>query len=82
MTSKAKDCSDDGGEIVGELRATLDFLPPPDQLVPKDDTVKVTLSLSRDSVAFFKRQAAAHQVPYQKMIRALVDAYAKRHARG
>jgi hypothetical protein len=31
-----------------------DFLPPPSELVFKKDTVKVTLSLSRRSVNFFK----------------------------
>jgi len=38
----------------------------------------VTLSLSRKSVDFFKREAKRQNVPYQRMIRALVDAYAKR----
>jgi predicted DNA binding CopG/RHH family protein len=52
--------------------------PLPDQLVRRDDNVKVTLSLSRRSVAFFKREARKHRVPYQRMIRALVDEYATR----
>jgi len=40
---------------------------------------KVTLSLSQRSVVFFKRAAARHRrVPYQRMIRALVDAYAEK----
>jgi predicted DNA binding CopG/RHH family protein len=38
----------------------------------------VTLSLSRRSVDFFKQAAKARRVPYQRMIRALVDAYAER----
>jgi predicted DNA binding CopG/RHH family protein len=42
--------------------------------------VKVTFALSRRSVAFFKREAAKRHVPYQRMIRALVDAYAQRQA--
>ena len=65
------------GEI-GRLRVIKDFLPPPDQLVLRDDNVKVTLSLSRRSVAFFKREARKRRVPYQRMIRALVDEYAIR----
>jgi hypothetical protein len=40
--------------------------------------VKVTLALSRRSVDFFKRAAKSRRVPYQRMIRALVDAYAER----
>jgi predicted DNA binding CopG/RHH family protein len=53
-----------------------DFLPAPDQLVPREDSVKVTLSLSRRSLDFFKREAKKQRVPYQRMIRALVDVYA------
>jgi hypothetical protein len=57
-----------------------DFLPPPERLALREDMVQVTLTLSRRSVAFFKREAARRRVPYQPMIRALVDEYAKRHA--
>jgi predicted DNA binding CopG/RHH family protein len=65
------------GEI-GELIVVDDFLPPPAELVLREDTVKVTLALSRRSVDFFKREAERARVPYQRMIRALVDAYAER----
>jgi len=67
------------GEI-GRLRVVEDFLPPPDDLVPREDNVKVTLSLSRRSLDFFKREARKRRVPYQRMIRALVDTYAERQA--
>ena len=39
----------------------------------RDDTVKVTLALSRRSVEVFKHEAANQRGPYQRMIRALVD---------
>jgi len=68
------------GEI-GSVRVVEDFLPPPEALVPREDTVKVTLALSRRSVDFFKRAAKKRRVPYQRMIRALVDAYAERQER-
>lgn len=64
------------GEI-GKVKVIKDFLPPPDKLVPREENVKVTLSLSRRSVEFFKREAGKRRVPYQRMIRALVDAYAE-----
>ncbi len=67
------------GEI-GRLRVVKDFLPAPDALVPREENVKVTLSLSRRSVDFFKHAAKARRVPYQRMIRALVDAYAEKQA--
>jgi hypothetical protein len=65
------------GEI-GRPRVIGDFLPLPDDLVPREDNVKVTLSLSRRSLDFFKREARKRRVPYQRMIRALVDTYAER----
>jgi predicted DNA binding CopG/RHH family protein len=65
------------GEI-GRIRVIDDFLPSPDALVLREDNVKVTLSLSQRSVEFFKRAAHQRRVPYQRMIRALVDAYAEK----
>ena len=65
---------------LGRIEVVGDFLPPPDQLVLKDDSVTVTTSLSRKSVDFFKTHAARSQVPYQRMIRALLDDYAERHS--
>ncbi|MBU0505439.1 MAG: CopG family transcriptional regulator [bacterium] len=52
-----------------------DFLPSPDQLAFKEDQVKVTMFLSKNSVEFFKKQAKKHDTQYQKMIRNLLDFY-------
>jgi hypothetical protein len=68
-----------GNEPLGRLEVITDFLPPPDQLVLRDNGVKITISLSKRSVDFFKRHAARSKVPYQKMIRSLLDGYAKHH---
>jgi hypothetical protein len=68
------------GEI-GRVRIVADFLPPPDRLVLREENVKVTLSLSQRSVTFFKRAAQKRRVPYRRMIRALVDAYAEKQER-
>ncbi len=54
-----------------------DFLPPPSQLVKRESTAKITLELTRSSLEFFKRRAKKEHVPYQRMIRGLIDAYAK-----
>ena len=67
------------GEI-GDVRVVEDFLPSPDELVMADETVKVTLSLTRRSVDFFKHEAEKRRVPYQRMIRALVDGYTERQS--
>jgi predicted DNA binding CopG/RHH family protein len=62
-------------EPLGELKVVKDFLPSPDELVLKDETVKITLSLTKSSIDFFKQQAKQHHTQYQKMIRALLDQY-------
>lgn len=62
-------------EPIGKIRVVKDFLPPPEDLVFREDNVKVTLSLSRESVEFFKKQAAKNRTQYQKMIRRLLDLY-------
>ena len=62
-------------EPMGSLKVVRDFLPPPDQLVLKEEQVKVTISLSRESVDFFKRAARQNHTSYQKMIRRVIDLY-------
>ena len=52
-----------------EMEVIEDFLPPPEKLVRKAPSVKVTISLSETSVDFFKRQARKNNTQYQKMIR-------------
>ena len=54
----------------------IDFLPPPSKLVKRESTAKVTLELTERSLRFFKREAKRERVPYQRMIRGLIDAYA------
>ena len=67
-------------EPLGKLEVVPDFLPRPEDLVFRDDGVKVTLALSKRSVEFFKTQAQKHNTQYQRMIRRLLDAYAEHHA--
>jgi hypothetical protein len=66
-------------EPLGKLEVVSDFLPLPEDLVFRDDGVKVTLALSKRSVDFFKSQALKHNTQYQRMIRRLLDAYAEHH---
>lgn len=55
-----------------------DFLPSPAELAKEDKSIKVTISLSRESVDFFKKAAVKHGGQYQKMIRKLLTEYTKR----
>lgn len=50
-------------EPLGRLEVVEDCLPPPEQLVSREDGVKVAISLSRKSVVFFKSHAAVSKVP-------------------
>ena len=68
-------------EPLGDVRVIDDFLPSPDELAFKEDSIKVTIGLSRRSVDFFKREAKRRRTPYQRMIRRLLDAYAAHHER-
>lgn len=66
-------------EDLGDIEVVHDFLPRPDELVLKKESVKVTLSSSKNSVAFFKKMAKKNHTQYQKMIRALIDRYAEEY---
>ena len=66
----------DIAEAIEQAEVIPDFLPSPDQLVLKEETVRVTLNLNRRSVDFFKMQARENGVPYQGMIRKVLDLYA------
>jgi predicted DNA binding CopG/RHH family protein len=57
-----------------------DFLPPPSELVLKEDLEKVTIALSKSSVEFFRREARRNGTQYQRMIRALLDKYVQINA--
>lgn len=64
-------------EPIGKIKITNDFLPTPRELVLKEDTVRVTLVLSKRSINYFKREAVKQHAHYQSMIRSLVDKYAQ-----
>lgn len=68
-------------EPLGDPKVIPDFLPRPDELVFRDEGVKVTIALSKRSVEFFKGEARKHRTQYQRMIRRLLDAYAEHHSR-
>lgn len=76
MTAKIKYTN----EPLGEVKVIKDFLPSPAELSFNEESVKVTLALSRKSVDFFKSEAAKNQTQYQRMIRRLVDAYVVAHS--
>ena len=62
-------------EPIGEIKIIPDFLPSPKELALKNQNTKVTISLSSESVLFFKKAAKKHHMQYQKIIRQLLDEY-------
>lgn len=67
-------------EPMGSPKVIRDFLPSPDELAFREEDVKITITLSKRSVDFFKSKAAQSDMQYQRMIRRLLDAYAEAHA--
>ncbi len=67
-------------EPIGNPKVVPDFLPRPEDLVMRDEGVKVTIALSKRSIEFFKTEAQKHNTQYQRMIRRLLDAYAEHHS--
>jgi len=70
---------DDYDEPIGQVTRVEDFLPPPDQLILKEETVNVTLTLSKASVEFFKNEARKSNLSYQGVIQTLVDRYVQQY---
>jgi hypothetical protein len=62
-------------EPIGEPRVIRDFLPSPKELAFREEDIKITITLSRKSVDFFKAEASKADTQYQRMIRRLLDAY-------
>jgi predicted DNA binding CopG/RHH family protein len=52
-----------------------DFLPTPEELSLHEKKTKVTLTLTKKSLDFFKTSAKQHGASYQAMIRKLLDYY-------
>ena len=65
----------------GRMTRIKDVLPSPEELALSDEQVKVTISLSKKSVEYFKNEAKKHHTKYQKMIRRLLDRYTFQHMR-
>jgi predicted DNA binding CopG/RHH family protein len=58
-----------------EAKVVSDFLPKPENLILKEKKTRVTLTLTQNSLDFFKITAKKHKASYQAMIRRLIDYY-------
>ena len=56
-----------------------DFLPSPAEIALKEKTRRVTINLNEESLLVFKREAKRLGVPYQKLLRTVVDLYSQHY---
>lgn len=52
-----------------------DFLPRPEEIAKAEMVAKVTIGLSDRSVKFFQKASRKYNIPYQRLIRKVLDAY-------
>lgn len=76
MSKKIKYEDNPFGDIKLGKKVFLPELPSPSELAEAEKNTKITLCVSERSLKYFKKQATKHKVPYQAMIRRLLDAYA------
>ena len=76
---KYKSAPENISEAITVSERISDFLPPPEKLIRKEETMKVTIALSKSSVNFFKQKSRETGVPYQTMIKSVLDRYAKHY---
>lgn len=62
-------------EPQGRLRAVRDDLPPPQALVPHEDSVPVTISLSREAAEFYRVEAAKAGLPVHRFLRRMLESW-------
>ncbi len=67
-------------EPLGKTKVVPDLLLSSSELAFREESVKVTLALSKKSIEFFKSEATKHHTQYQRMIRRLLDSYVDAHA--
>jgi len=75
------DAPDEVHDTLLNAKEVVDFLPSPELLFAKEETKKITISLSTKSIDFFKNISKENHVPYQQMIRKILDNYTERYAK-
>ncbi len=60
-------------------RRVHDFIPSPAEIALRERTKRVTINLNEGSLRIFKKEATRLAIPYQKLLRTVVDLYAHRY---
>ncbi len=69
----------DRNEPYGKLTPIPDFLPPPEELLPREETIKITVAIDEKTLKFFKNYAKTSGLKYQRIIREVLKGYARRY---
>lgn len=62
-------------EPQGRLRAVRDELPLPQDLVPHEDSIPVTVSLSREAAEFYRVEAAKSGLSLHRFLRRMLESW-------
>ena len=71
--------SRDINEPQGKLTPIPDFLPSPEELLPREETIKITIALDSKTLRFFKQYAGKAGLKYQRIIREVLKSYARKY---
>ncbi len=69
----------DSNEPRGKLTPVGDFLPPPEELIPSEETIKITVAVDSKTLKFFKEYANKSGLKYQRIIREVLKGYARKY---
>ena len=64
---------------IGKLTVIADFLPSPEELFPRSEAQKITILVDKNTVVFFKKAASKYGQKYQRMMREILNKYAKKY---
>ncbi|ORC26781.1 CopG family transcriptional regulator [Marispirochaeta aestuarii] len=81
MKTRYTNAPEDIREAISSAKEIEDFLPSPEKLVPKEETKKITIILSKKSIDFFKQASEESHVPYQQLIRKVLDTYSEHYSK-
>ena len=72
---KYKNAPSEIEDALEKSQAIVDFLPPPEKLVKKNEKEKITIMLDKENVNYFRNEAKKLGVGYQTMINNLISDY-------
>lgn len=73
------DAPDDINEALEHAVIVDDFLPSPAEFISRAKKEKITISIDKHSLDFYKSYARKHNAKYQTMINDVLGSYADKH---